>query len=134
MKMRIVFTIALWICSTVAFAEPLICDGASANFIYGKRGPWGYETVTLTVKRGETSIRKQYEYVWFGAACLTGVSGKKYLAYQAYCSGSACRDLDNWGIVDPITLKILLEPTDDNRKKAVAILGQSLKPLPTTQQ
>ncbi|TAK99412.1 MAG: hypothetical protein EPO08_16435 [Rhodospirillaceae bacterium] len=36
------------------------------------------------------------------------------------------RDVDNWGIIDPETLHILLVPNDTNRDEAKHIVGQAL--------
>ncbi len=45
------------------------------------------------------------------------------LVFQAYCAGSACRDNDNFGIIDPSDLRVRLIPSDNNRKLAQQILG-----------
>ncbi|MES2206026.1 MAG: hypothetical protein V4525_04420 [Pseudomonadota bacterium] len=127
--MRILILLAFVMFSSVTNAQSLICEGATATIAYGSKSPWGYESVSFTIKNARASVTRQYKYVWFSMACLANPSGKKLLVYQAYCSGSSCRDLDNWGIIDPVSLKFLLEPTDDNSSKAQAIMGSTLKPL-----
>ena len=46
-------------------------------------------------------------------ACLKSRSGKKYVVFQAYCGGSGCPEYD-YGVVDPTTGKLLVEPTGTN--------------------
>ena len=72
-----------------------------------------------TIVFNEKNIRGEY----FHAACIYGNNGKPYIVYQNYCGGSGCADFDNYGIIDCTSLKTLLLPTDDNRKKASSILG-----------
>jgi len=48
------------------------------------------------------------------------------VVFQAYCGGSVCYDLDNWGIVDPADLLVRLVPNDWNREDAQKILGRAL--------
>lgn len=129
--MRAIIALAFLVFAPAAVAQPLTltCENATVTVTYGTKGPFGYETVTLSVNNANTSIKKQYEFVWFHIACLANPTGKKFVVYQAYCGGSGCQDLDNWGIIDPVSLKALLEPSDGNHKKAESIFGAPLKPL-----
>ena len=62
-----------------------------------------------------------------GGVCAKNKRGEPTIVYQAFCSGSGCFDLENWGIIDPSDLRVLLVPNDWNLKDAKKILG---RPLP----
>lgn len=65
---------------------------------------------------------------FIGATCVNDAQQRPLVVYQAYCGGSGCRDLDNWGIIEPRSLRVLLVPNDHNRGEAERRLGT---PLPT---
>lgn len=90
---------------------------------------WGWEKVSIKFSQKNRAILKEYEYVHFGIACLQNPSKKNFIVYQAYCGGSACKDFDNWGIINADLLELLIEPTDTNRSQAEKIFGYALKPL-----
>lgn len=129
--MRILFTLALLAFATFSHANPVPCGSATFDVEYEpiKASPLGYDQVTLKISNGQNKVIKQFEFVYFEIACLKNPSNKLFIVYQAYCGGSACRDFDNWGIVEPATLKILIEPDDHNHKKAEKIFGGPLKPF-----
>jgi hypothetical protein len=112
-----------------ANAESLQCDAATVDVKYGNKSPWGWDDVTLKITNGKAEITKKFEYVHFFIACLKNPSKKSFIVYQAYCGGSGCKDLDNWGVVEPTSIDVLLEPTDNNHKKAERIFGGKLKPF-----
>jgi hypothetical protein len=122
---------ALFLLLTVlpANAESLQCDMATVDVKYGNKSPWGWEDITLRITNGKSETTKKFEFVHFFIACLKNPSRKSYVIFQAYCGGSGCKDLDNWGIVDPASLNVLLEPTDGNHKKAERIFGDKLNPF-----
>ncbi len=69
---------------------------------------------------------------WFYASCLTVRENRPLLVFQETCAGSACAG-DNYGIVDPVTLKILLAPAKKsvgNGQAAARILGVKAPYLP----
>jgi hypothetical protein len=127
--MKVVAVLMFMAFVSIAHAESLDCGDSLATVTYGTKSPYGYESVSLNVKTSSASVNRKYEYVWFGIACLTNPDRKKFLVYQAYCSGSACQDLDNWGIIDSTTLEVLIEPADENLKEAESIFGAPLKPF-----
>lgn len=129
--MRIIFTLTLLVFATLSHASPVPCGPATFDVKYEpvKVSPLGYDQVTLTATNGQNKITRQFEFVYFEIACLKNPAGKAFIVYQAYCGGSACRDFDNWGIVEPDTMKVLLEPDDHNHKKAEKIFGGTLKPF-----
>lgn len=74
-----------------------------------------------------TTLRYDGTVDFIGAMCAANAQKEPTVVFQAYCGGSACRDQDNWGIIDPKTLRVLLVPNDGNRKDARTIFG---RPLP----
>jgi hypothetical protein len=63
---------------------------------------------------------------WFFAACVKDGQGRPRLLFQSSCGGSACVE-DKFGIVDPATLALVLQPGSGNRgniKRADALLGR----------
>jgi len=127
--MQKVWMLLLLLMALSANAESLQCDGADVDIKYGKKSPWGWEDVSLKITNGKAEVIKKFEYVHFFIACLANSSKKSFVVYQAYCGGSGCKDLDNWGIVEPTSLEVLLEPTDNNHKNAERIFGGKLKPF-----
>jgi hypothetical protein len=55
---------------------------------------------------------------WFFAACIPDKKGIAKLVYQEFCGGSACVE-DKYGIIDPQTLKTLLQPSSKNEGNSV---------------
>ena len=90
---------------------------------------WGWEKVFIKFSQGNKTILKEYEHVHFGIACLQNPNKKNFIVYQAYCGGSACRDFDNWGIINADILEVLIEPTDTNSAQAEKMFGGVLKPF-----
>lgn len=73
---------------------------------------------------GESAIVEYTHRIDFVAGyCWADVKGAPRVIFQAYCGGSGCKDLDNWGIVDPETLQVLLTPRDSNSAEVRRILG-----------
>ncbi|MBF0558563.1 MAG: hypothetical protein HQL08_07255 [Nitrospirae bacterium] len=57
--------------------------------------------------------------------------GKEILLINHFCGGSGCAE-SNYIIIDPMTGKVMLEPTDGfsgNANKASSILGKAVKPF-----
>lgn len=129
--------------ANVAFAGPEVfakdkgfsCGGAEVRFDFVKRnashGMHGEHVASvLTISReGRASVLQYDSNIDFiGGICAADERGKPMVVFQAYCGGSGCFTLDNWGIVDPADLRVLLVPNDWNRGDALRILGA----LPTT--
>src|SRR5262245_38176154 len=113
-------------------AETLSCAGSTLRFDFSPTlaSPTGVEA-TVTVSRGSKSTVLRYatSIDFIGAECRLTPRGKSLIVFQAYCGGSACRDLDNFGIVDPSYLRVLLVPNDWNRRDAARIVGGEVKPI-----
>ncbi len=68
---------------------------------------------------------------WFHAACLPDRNGEPLLVFQNYCGGSGCVE-DRYGVVDPRSLKVLLDPGKKNVGNAAAaskLLGKTVPNL-----
>jgi len=124
--------------ASLALAGPKVatsaCGSAAVEVVGIPDRDGGYEKVTITAKTPTKETRLEFEGrtlrgEYFHATCLEGKNEHKYIVFQNYCGGSACRDLDNYGIIDSETLKVLLLPDDTNRTKAAQILGIDPPPL-----
>ncbi|WP_426224905.1 hypothetical protein [Pseudomonas sp. DSP3-2-3] len=83
--------------------------------------------VTLQVERNAdkrfTLLRYTGGIDFIGATCDTDTRGNPRVVYQAICGGSGCKVLDNWGVIDPEWLNVLLAPSDDSLEPATKLLG-----------
>ena len=78
--------------------------------------------ITVALKGAETVLR--YRFLDFiGGQCLTEGVARPYIVFQAYCGGSSCQDLENWGAIDPQTLRVLAVPREANRLEVQKMLG-----------
>ncbi len=128
MKYKIIyFLIALF--PVLGFADSFKCNSSIVDAKLLNGGPFGYEEVVLTVKRDKKDIRLRFNNVHFGVECRKNTENKELIVFQAYCGGSGCRDLDNFGIIDPSDLRVLLVPNDENRKLAKKIFGSEVIPV-----
>jgi len=118
--------------STANMAQPTLCDGAKVEITFEKSTVYPREVVSvITTSRDRRSIALRFDggIDLIGAECRQSKRGKSYVVFQAYCGGSGCRDLDNYGIIDPKDLRVLLVPDDSNRLMASRILGVKVKPV-----
>ncbi|QHD08039.1 hypothetical protein [Pseudomonas sp. R76] len=80
--------------------------------------------VFLRVERGpRNTLLRYYGIDAIGGTCDTNANDEPRIVYQAVCSGTACHDLSNWGIINPKTLQVLLIPADDSLEPATRLLG-----------
>lgn len=131
MRIAVVLSLLFAWLAPAAATEIVQCGGASASLTFHRPDPRaeGKETV-LTVTRGKRKVSLRFDAIDFiGAECRKSIVGKPYIVFQAYCGGSACRDLDNYGIVDPSNLVIVMEPNDWNRDDAARFLGTEAIPV-----
>jgi len=116
--------------SAAAYADDVFsCGGADVRFKYEKRHQIAdYVSVDVIISRdGRQSVLRYDGNVDFvGGVCVKDGRGNPAIVFQVYCGGSGCMDLDNWGIVDPSDLRVLLVPNDWNRKDARKIFGRTL--------
>lgn len=100
------------------------CAGAEVRIEVVKTGEYSVVSVVTARKGDESTVFRYTDIDYIGGICTESAVGKELILYQAHCGGSGCKDLDNWGIIDPEDLRALLVPSDSNRSKATAILGQ----------
>jgi hypothetical protein len=129
--MRSVFIgVVFFAAATLASAQQTFsCDGATVEVSVSARGVRqlaaedGLSSIDVS-RDGRSRVLSYTDGVDFvGAHCVKTAMGKSVVLFHAICNGSACQDLDNWGIVDPQSLQVLLEPRDGNRGDARRILG-----------
>lgn len=91
-------------------------------------GAHGFSEFRIKVGRGVQDVDITLGHGYMHFACLENSVGRKMIVFQQYCDGSACHDLDNYGVVDTDTLEILLVPDNSNRDTAAGILGMREAP------
>lgn len=99
--------------ATPALAVPQVfdCAGSQIQIEVLEKAP--LDTV-LKVVRGERTTQLNFNDIDFiGGDCMAGRLGKPLIVFQAVCGGSGCQDLANWGVIDPLSLKVLLIPSDN---------------------
>jgi hypothetical protein len=103
-----------------ARVEVRVASGSSNSL-----GEDARSTVAVTRER----LGRELSYIggidFVGGHCLSDAAGRLMVVFQAYCGGSGCSDLNNWGIVDPRSLQVLLAPSDSNLGDAKRVLGRS---------
>jgi hypothetical protein len=79
----------------------------------------------ITVTRAGSSItfRSWQSIDYIGGTCINDAQGKPHIVYQAFCGGSGCDDLTNWGIIDAREIHEELTPGVHNGEQAREILG-----------
>ena len=109
------------------------CGGAQVEIrgTYDASDPgcFSFHKFDLSVARATRRVSLDLSSGFMHAACIKDSKGRAMIVFQQYCDGSGCHDLDNYGIVDPRTLNIVLEPTDTNREVAARTLGLRKAPV-----
>jgi len=125
--MRLFLTVlCCLICEPSFSAQLFSCSDANVSIEIVKSNENEYSVVSVvTVSRKEASTVFRYVNIdYIGGSCVKDLSGSNKVLFQAHCGGSGCKDLDNWGIIDPSNLQVLLEPDNTNRLKAIEIIGK----------
>lgn len=124
---------ALWL-SVLVLAAPVV--SAQSHFTCGTAKvdiellPGLPLDTSLTVQReGRVTVLHFNNIDFIGGTCLNSARGEPRVVFQAVCGGSGCHDLENWGVIDPVTLKVLLIPDDDNTRRATQLLGVTPVPI-----
>jgi hypothetical protein len=118
--------------SLVSASEALECGGASVaiSLAPSSNGAKGVEAIlTVSRDRKATTLRYDLNVDFLGAACRKNTKGQSFIVFQAYCGGSGCKDLDNFGIIDPSDVRVLLVPNDWNRADAERIFGGQVRAI-----
>ncbi len=105
------------------------CNGATSNIKLTRQSfiKIGYEEIELKVFNKHKNIKLVFYNGYFGISSQKNHAGKEYIIFQQYHEGSSSRDGDNFGIIDPQTLEVLLVPNNENYPIAKKIIGDSLK-------
>ncbi|MFC0169906.1 hypothetical protein ACFFKC_17625 [Pseudoduganella danionis] len=128
---------ALYVLSTLlaraAHAEQVFsCDGAEVRIeVVAHESPTWEDRAqaVFTVSRGREKTVLRYQNIDFiGGQCVVKDKAQSLVIFQAYCGGSGCKDRDNWGVIDPRTLRVLTVPSVTNREEAKKILGDTALP------
>ena len=135
--LHVLFMAALWLpISSFAANVSATCGGSEFEVVVENRGhPLDNVYRLLAKKPGQdrpTQVHLSDLGGWFFAACVSDKQGRQRLVYQEFCGGSACVE-DNYGIVDPQTLKTLLEPStknEGNSALASRLLNKRVPHLP----
>jgi hypothetical protein len=132
MRIFVGICIAFLIPTAAAANESFSCGGAAVEFSFSKIDAkdmvHNVQTVISVSREGRSTTLHYDDGVDFiGATCVPNLRSEPTIVFQVYCGGSGCKDLENWGIIDPKTLLVRLVPNDWNRADAEKILG---RPLP----
>jgi hypothetical protein len=123
---------ALFTCMA-AIADPVICGDAKGHVILKNVTIDGYQEIEATLsftKKGTKTVHYKVKDADFvGLECTTTQNGMPMFIFQEYCGGSGCRDIDNYGLVDPANMKLLLTPDSDNKSIVKNLLGLEAPPL-----
>ena len=103
------------------------CDGAIIGITVLPEPP--LDTV-INVQQGQRIATLHFSNIDFiGGRCDKNPKGEARIVFQTFCGGSGCHDLDNWGIIDPRSLQVLLIPSDGNKAEAARLLGKAPSPF-----
>jgi hypothetical protein len=130
---RYAFLVASYFLSVASVAsagQEFECDGARVEIRVVSRsgnslGEDARSTFAVTRERHVRELSYVGGIDFIGGHCMRNAARRVMVVFQAYCGGSGCSDLNNWGIVDPQSLQLLLSPSDSNRGDAKRILGRS---------
>ncbi|WP_374363262.1 hypothetical protein [Pseudoduganella danionis] len=110
---------ALYVLSTLlaraAHAEQVFsCDSAEVRIeVVAHESPTWEDRAqaVFTVSRGREKTVFRYQNIDFiGGQCVVKDKSQSLVIFQAFCGGSGCKDRDNWGVIDPKTLRVLRPP------------------------
>lgn len=123
---------AILIAPSCHAAQGFSCDGAKVQIeVVGRDSPvWENRAeAVLTVTRDGVGTILRYRNIDFiGGQCFAGSDVRALVLFQAYCGGSGCKDLANWGAIDPITLRVLMVPNDANHDEMQKLIGVGMLP------
>ncbi len=90
---------------------------------YARTGKLVQAHIVVTRSESRATFQSWKSIDFIGGTCVDDAKGNPRILYQAYCGGSGCDDLSNWGIIDAVELRELLTPSDRNTDRAREILG-----------
>jgi len=126
-----IFVMALLASTSASAVESFSCGDATVTikFSLSSKSVRNVEA-TLSVSRNSKSSVLQYDsnIDFIGAECRRSFNNRPLVVFQAHCGGSGCKDLDNFGVIDPSDLRVLLVPNDWNKDDVKRITGSN-KPI-----
>lgn len=90
---------------------------------FAKTGMQIQAQIVVTRASSSVTFRSWQSIDYIGGTCINDAQGKPHIVYQAFCGGSGCDDLTNWGIIDASEIREELIPGAHNGEQARAILG-----------
>ena len=113
-------------------AQVFSCGGAEVRIeVLARESPVWEERLeaVVTVSRDAAITVLRYRNIDFvGGQCFVRDKSQSLVIFQAFCGGSGCNDLANWGVVNPKTLRVLTVPSDTNREEVLKLVGVSEPP------
>lgn len=126
------FVIATLSVAPAEAAQEFFCGGSKVGIRVVTRHSVPLEEraeAVVTVSRNGADTVLRFQSVDFtGGKCVDEHSSRPLVVFQAYCGGSICRDLENWGVIDPNTLRVLAVPNDTSRAEVQEIVGPTKLP------
>ena len=124
---RLIIILFFLFSNEVVAGQFFSCSGTqvSIEVVKSDRSAYAADSVVRVELDDAVTILRYQNIDYIGGKCLKDARGLDKVLYQAHCGGSRCKDLDNWGIINPHNLKVLLKPDDSNREEAQKILGIS---------
>ena len=123
-------------CATPAFAHTgkqyFACGAAQVRIDIIARDALQWEdrveSVVTVSKDGYSTVLRYRNIDFIGGQCVAKPGAAPLVVFQAYCGGSGCKDLDNWGVIETDQLRVLTVPSDTNREDARRIIGSDRLP------
>ena len=113
-------------------AQVFSCDSAEVRIdVVARESPiWEERAEAVITVRRDTAITvlRYLNIDFIGGQCVVKAGAQPLVIFQAFCGGSGCKDRDNWGVVNPKTLRVLTVPSGMNRKEALTLIGGSELP------
>lgn len=110
-------------------AQIFSCDGAEVRLEVVARDSRAWEdrveSVVTVSRDGANTVLRYRNIDFIGGQCFIRGGAQPFVIFQAFCGGSACKDLGNWGVIDPRSLRVLAVPSDSNREETHKLLGSS---------
>ena len=134
MRFVLVAVLTLAFGSAATAGQNFECGEARVEIAVSSRGELplpaedGRSTVTVSLGRDARMLSYIGGIDFIGGHCVKAADGRPLVVFQAYCGGSGCKDRDNWGIVDPHSLQVLVAPNDSNRIETQKVLGEAPTP------
>ena len=126
MKNYILTSLLLVLAASPCYPADFACGNTGVTIAtWGERETAGAKIVFADTERETSLCYRDIDFI--GAECTQDAKGNEMVVFQAYCGGSGCKDLDNYGIFDPRRFRLLLVPLPDNRQQASKILGREVK-------